>query len=718
MKMEQAIAAIRFDPALPLALLAALAMLCVVAIGTALWLRARGTGWRILAFAVLLLWLSGPRVVEETREGLPDIALMVVDESASMTVGNRAALAERARAGIEAQARALPGLELRTVTVPEAGSEGTRLFAAIERGLADIPRARLAGIIAITDGQAHDVPEGPIAEAPLHVLIPGKGEEVDRRVRVVEAPGYGIVGKTVTLRVVVEDLGVPNRGLAAGRRAQLTLRRDGDPPRTEDTPPGVERAIEIPITRGGPTVVELTVDPLIGEVSQVNNRAVVTINGVRDRLRVLLVSGEPHPGERTWRRLLKSDPAVDLVHFTILRPPEKDDMTPLNELALIAFPVRELFQVKLREFDLIIMDRFANRSTLPPVYLRNIADYVREGGALLLSAGPEFASIYSLAASPLASVLPARPAPGGQAQAGQSLGGTALVEEAFRPEVTALGARHPVTESLPGWKPEGAPGGQAQWGRWYRRIEPAGLRGDVVLAAPTPGGNPAPLLVLEHVGEGRVAMLLSDHIWLWSRGHDGGGPQGELLRRVAHWLMKEPELEETALLARIERGQLTVERRTTEDAPPPPLTVTDPDGVQTRLMLAPSRPGRAVGTMPAASPGVWRASDGVRTAFAAADAANPMETADLRATATILAAQVRATGGSVQLLEDPRLPAGAPVLRRTEANREAGGTGWIGLQRRHDHVVTGISASPLLPSWLALPLILGLALMAWRREGA
>ena len=130
---------------------------------------------------------------------------------------------------------------------------------------------------------------------------------------------------------------------------------------------GWSSGIEIPITRAGPTVVEMTADTLPGEVSTLNNRAVVEINGVRDRLRVLLVSGEPHAGERTWRRLLKSDPAVDLVHFTILRPPEKDDLTPLNELALIAFPVRELFQVKIREFDLIILDRFQNRGILLPL---------------------------------------------------------------------------------------------------------------------------------------------------------------------------------------------------------------------------------------------------------------------------------------------------------------------------------------------------------------
>ena len=137
----------------------------------------------------------------------------------------------------------------------------------------------------------------------------------------------------------------------------------------------------------------------------------IEINGVRDRLRVLLISGEPHPGERTWRRLLKADPSVDLVHFTILRPPEKDDLTPLNELALIAFPVRELFQDKISEFDLIILDRFQNRGLLPLPYLANIANRVRDGGALLLSVGPEFSGPTSLAATPLGEVLPGGPAP-------------------------------------------------------------------------------------------------------------------------------------------------------------------------------------------------------------------------------------------------------------------------------------------------------------------
>ena len=695
MRMEQAIAALRFDPVLPAWLLAGLAGLCVIALGVALWRRAPGTVGRGFAFAAVLLWLAGPRLVQETRQTLPDIGLLVIDQSASMAVGNRTQLAEAARARLEEQARNLPDLELRSITVPEAGTEGTRLFAAIDRALADIPRARLAGVMAITDGQVHDIPPGnPLGGPPLHVLIPAAGEQTDRRLRIIEAPGYGIVGGSVLLRLAVEDLGVAH----PGPFARLSLRRDGEPSRDELVPLGVEHGIEIPITRAGPTVVELTADPLPGEVSGLNNRAVVEISGVRDRLRVLLVSGEPHAGERTWRRLLKADPAVDLVHFTILRPPEKDDLTPLNELALIAFPVRELFQVKIREFDLIIFDRFQNRGFLPPQYLRNIADHVREGGALLLSVGPEFSGPDSLAASPLGSVLPARPA-----------AGAAVVEGAFRPLVTPLGRRHPVTAGLAGWRAPSEPGsGVPGWGPWYRRIEPGEVRGDALLSGP----EGEPLLLLDRVGEGRVALLLSDQIWLWSRGHLGGGPQAELLRRVAHWLMKEPDLEETALIARAGHGFLAVERRRTDEARPGEVTVTDPDGGSQLLALAPERPGRAVGRMPAARPGVWQVSDGANTAYAAVAAANPPEIADLRATATRLAPLLRASGGSLHWLD----PAGVPELRRTEPGREAAGSAWIGLQRRRDHLVTGIDATPLLPPWFALPLILGLIVLAWRRE--
>ncbi len=684
MRLEQAWAALRFDPSVPLWVVGALAAMCLLALAPALLRRARGALWRALAFAVLLAWLAGPRLVRESRDTLPDIALLAIDRSDSMNVGDRTRLADRARDHVLAEAAKLPGLELRTIEVPEGGHDGTALFAALGRALADIPRVRLAGILAITDGQVHDRPQSPLP-APFHALIAATGEETDRRVRIVEAPSFGLVGRSVTLRVAVDDLGPAPQG----GTARLSIRRDGEPPEIRPVPVGREVPLEIAIPRAGPIVVELQAEPLPGEASTLNNRAVVAINGVRDRLRVLLVSGEPHPGERTWRRLLKADPAVDLVHFTILRPPERDDMTPLNELALIAFPVRELFQVKIRDFDLIILDRFQNRGILPPLYLRNIADYVRGGGGLLLSAGPEFTGATSLAATALGGVLPVRPGP--------------VADGAFRPQTTPLGARHPVTEGL---------GTPANWGPWYRHIQPASTPGpdsQTLMSA----ADGAPLLLLDRVEQGRVALLLSDQIWLWSRGHEGGGPQAELLRRIAHWLMKEPALEEEALSARIEAGTMRIERRTAQDQSTlPGIVITTPDGTTRAVALRSQGPGRATAEILAPEPGVHAVSDGVRTAWVAATLANPLEFADLRATASILQPLARETGGSA------RFVGGAlPDLRRVEPGRDAAGAGWVGLVRRRDHVVTAIDAVPLLPAWAALPLLLTLVVAAWRREG-
>ncbi len=695
--VSHAVAALRLQPALPPWLLGVLALVCLVAVGAGLWRRARGAWWRAAAFAVLLGWLAGPTLVQETRQGLSDIALLVTDGSASMQVGNRATLAAKAAASLTTQAARLPGLELRRVSVPESGHDGTLLWAGIRQALADIPADRLAGIVAITDGQVHDLPvdgaslPAPLP-APLNVLIPAAGEELDRRVRVVEAPGYGIVGHSVMLRVAVDDLGPP--GAAPPGPATLSVQVDGQPPERMEVSPGEVQAIPVDVTRAGKMLVKLSTEPVPGEASPLNNQAVVQVNGVRDRLRVLLVSGEPNQGERTWRRLLKSDPAVDLVHFTILRPPEKDDTTPLNELALIAFPTRELFQDKLSGFDLIILDRFTDRGVLPHVYLRNIADYVRHGGALLLVAGPEFAGGRSLDATPLGDVLPAH-APQADAPAG------GVVDGAFVPQVTELGTRHPVTEGLAA--DPAAPG----WGPWYRAIVPEDVAGQVLMTGP----KHAPLLVLNHVEQGRVAMLMSDQIWLWSRG-EGGGPQAELLRRVAHWAMKEPELDEERLTARIEAGRLLVERRSVAGGAAGTVQVTGPQGGTQALALAQQGAGRAGGSVDTGVPGVWQVSDGTRLAYAAVGLDNPLEFADLRATAGRVRKLAAASGGGVTWLAK----AGVPELRRIGAAETASGAGWIGLRHRDAHLVTGVASVPLLPAWLALPMLLGLVLAAWLRE--
>ena len=404
------------------------------------------------------------------------------------------------------------------------------------------------------------------------------------------------------------------------------------------------------------------------------------------------------------------------------------DLTPLDQLSLIPFPVDELFERRIDKFDLIILDRFADTGLLPLRYLDNIARYVRGGGALLLDVGPEFAGPGSLADTPLRSVLPAVPASGSTRQAaaeggavsdataGDSPGGTlgagrAVVDGAFRPRVTAIGARAPVTAGLAGANPPDQPDAAPSWGPWYRRIQPADVHGEVLLR-----GAGAPLLVLDRVGKGRVALLLSDQIWLWSRGHQGGGPDAELLRRVAHWLMKEPALEENALTARVADGRLQVTRRLLTGDAAGAVTAIGPDGTRHALRLHPAGPGLADGSMDAPRPGVWRVTDGQRRAIAAVSLADPAEYADLRATATRLGPLARTSGGGVHWLGTASAPR-VPELRRIWPGQAASGDGWVGFARREAHVVTGVARVALLPAWAALVLGLGLIVLGWRREG-
>ena len=681
---------IAWAPMLPLWALAVLAVLTILVVGLGLFTRARGAWWRTGAALALLAALANPTLVAERREARPDVAVLVVDESPSQKIGNRLAETRRAAEQLAAKLQALPGVELRTITVGGnvlTSEDGTRLMTQLDRVLADVPRNRLAGVAVVTDGQVHDLPADSAKDllgAPLHVVLTGQKGEADRRLVIEKAPTYGLVGKPISMSIRVEDAAV-----APGTPVQVTIRRDGGAEQRMTVPVG--RTVEVPLTldHGGQTVVELSVEAGPKELTLDNNRAVAALNGVRDRLRVLLVSGEPHAGERTWRSLLKADPSVDLVHFTILRPPEKQDGTPIRELSLIAFPIRELFEIKLDEFNLIIFDRYRRQGILPRAYIANIADYIEKGGALLDATGPPFAGSLSLYRTPLGRLMPAEPT-------GQ------VVEQGFKPMLSPAGHRHPVTADLPG----GA-GDDPGWGRWFRYIDAEAQRGEVVMQGP----NARPLLVLDRVGKGRVAQLMSDHIWLWTRGFEGGGPQAELLRRLAHWLMKEPELEENVLSAQLRGDRLEVVRRTVK-ADDRPVTVTLPNGETASVAMTEDSSGRATGTLAVDQAGLYRLADGQRTAISAVGPLNPLEWADVRATDTKLASFAQASGGSIHWLQD-----GTPEPRKVRPGRPAFGRDWIGFRSNGDFATVGLDEVSLQPALLVLAMALGMAMVAWRREG-
>ncbi len=683
-----------FDPLLPLPVVIAFGVLALLLTGIGLVRRVRGSLVRTAAVLALLASLMGPAMTREEREPLTSVVAVVVDESRSQEIGDRAAVTKSTLESVRTRLAALPDMEVREIHVgpstASAGGDGTRLFEALGRGLADVPPDRVAGAILITDGQVHDVPASVAGlgfDAPVHGLVTGRADEIDRRLVLERAPRFGLVGSTQLVRLKIEDQGAPSGG-----RAKLTVRRDGETVIEEQVPVGVSFEAEVLIAHAGPNILEFQVAPLEGELSPVNNSVVVVTDGVRENLRVLLVSGSPHAGERTWRNLLKSDPSVDLVHFTILRPPEKQDGTPINQLSLIAFPTRELFAVKINEFDLIIFDRYQRQGVLPLIYFDNIARYVKRGGAVLVAAGPDYAQGDSLYDTPLGAILPATPTGN-------------VLEEPYRAGLSALGKRHPVTRGLPG-----SESNPPDWSRWFRLVEASTIPGATSVLE-GPGGKPA--LVLSHAEEGRVALFLSDQAWLWARGYEGGGPHVPLLRRLAHWLMREPELEEEALRLKVANGDLIVERQTLTDAPPS-VTLTSPSGADSRPVLTEAEPGLWRATVTSPETGLWRASDGKLTALVHVGPPNPREFTDLRSTTEILAPIAEATGGAVRRIADGTdLPR---ILARRDGGSRSGGD-WIGLDATSASVLVGIDRVPVFAGFLGLAILLGLVSATWWREG-
>ena len=683
---------IAFSPLVPPTVLWAAAALALVLAVLLFVVRSRGAAVRAIALAMMVLALANPSFTREDREPLSSVVAVVVDKSPSQNFGERLKQTEEARAMLAERLGRIPGLEVRFAEAGEADGEtdGTRLFAALNAMLADVPPDRVAGAILLTDGRVHDVPAEIAAlgfNAPVHALITGRRNERDRRVVLVTTPRFGIVGQSQTVVYRVEDSG------AAGAPAEVTIRRDGEILERRRVTPGNTVNAQIPIPHAGPNIVEIEASALEGELTAVNNRAVVMIDGVRDKLRVLLVSGEPHAGERTWRNLLKSDASVDLVHFTILRPPEKQDGTPINELSLIAFPTRELFQQKIKDFHLIIFDRYARQGVLPIIYFDNIARYVRGGGAVLIAAGPDYASPTSIWRTPLEQILPAEPS------------GT-TVEVPYHARLTDAGRRHPVTRGL-----TGADTNPPHWSRWFRLVDTRAASGTTIMDGP----DKKPLLVLSREGDGRVGLLLSDHIWLWARGYEGGGPHIDLMRRLSHWLMKQPDLEEEALRLTLRGRDLVVQRQTMADAVSE-VTLTLPSGSTRTIVLQASEPGLWQGSLRATELGLWRATDGKLSALVNIGPTNPREFAEVTSTTEVLGPFAASTGGDVRRLTET---AGVtlPRLVAMRSNDTYRGEDWIGLKMRDASVVRGIGVLPMFAGLLGLLLLVGALAATWAREG-
>ena len=661
---------------------------------------------RILCLFGLVVILANPHIRTEERHPLKNIVLVVVDESISQSLSLRPQLTKLARDKLSEKLGQKDNLDVRWEVVRRAQgvndrtNSGTLLFSHLNKALSKIPKHLLSGIFIITDGQIHDIPkvlEGYDRHIPIHAFITGHNQEHDQRIEVVKAPRFGIIGSQSKILIKVMQDGVQRQGTA-----KLKIFREGYAPETRTVAVGTDVEIPIYFNHAGTNLVEIEVEPTKGELTHVNNKLAIAAEGVRENLRVLLVSGEPHSGERTWRNLLKSDAAVDLVHFTILRPPEKQDGTPINQLSLIAFPTRELFSDKLSQFDLIIFDRYRRRGVLPLLYLDNITRYVEQGGAVLVAAGKTFATSFSLYKTPLSQILPGEPT-------------GRVIEKPYRAIVTDEGGKHPVTRNLPG-----ANGVKPSWGHWFRLVQVQAKNGRTLMK----GADDNPLLLLNRVGKGRVALLVSDHAWLWARGFDGGGPYRQLLRRLSHWLMKQPDLEEEYLTAKSANGKIVIERRSMLDKILP-VEVLTPNGDKLTVELTNVSSGVWQQTISADAIGLYKLTSGDLTAVAQEGLLNSVEMANVSATDNLLQPLFKRSSGNAVWLSD--IFGGAkdikqkaqqfPQITLLRNAKIMHGKDWLGLRDRNAYNVRGVEYIPVL--WGLIPLmgIFGLFALLWYREG-
>lgn len=713
---------VSFAPLVPLWMLAGAGAAAALYLLVACGLRGWRLGWRALPLGLLLLALAGPHLQEEQRTALKDIVMLVADRTPSQELGERAAQRDAALAHMLEQIGRHEHLEARVLEVAGDGlgggvGGGSRLFQALREALEGLPRERLAGAVLVTDGQIHDVPGAEERDLgmPVHALLSGERGERDRVLRIEHGPGFGFVGDEVeavlhardwTTRPAsilaqenTADSGV-SENLPPPQGAELRLRLDGEDLGLFPVSVGTPIPIRVPVANAGGNILEAEISALDGEAFLGNNRIALEIQGIRERLRVLLVSGKPHPGMRVWRWLLRGDAAVDLVHFTVLRDPSQGMDIPVEELSLIPFPARELFLERLDEFDLVIFDNYRLRGILPPEYFANITRYVHEGGALLVASGQDFATPHGLYNSALAEVLPLRPTGG-------------LLERQYVPRIEGAGERHPVTAPLLSRE-------AAEWGDWYRLVEGEALGGQILMT----GLGGRPLLGLQRVGNGRVAQLLSDHIWLWARGYQGGGPHADLLRGVAHWLMREPELEEERLWGRIEEGRLVVERASMGDAVAPARVSSaaggEGSGTAREVALEARTPGRWSGEVDLEESGLGGLgmvllrveSDGLEArVMPPRDAV--LEGVDVRARADLLAPVVEANGGFLGWIGEGDA---LPRVLSVDADAAAAGVGWLGLRENGAYNIGAVERVALLRGFPALLLFFASLGLCWWRE--
>lgn len=499
---------IEFIPILPISILLILGALYFAIWAIIFWRDKRINYYHICASLLLFLAVLNPQRIIKTQTILPINIGIITDYSQSMLASKRTNGTRNFENNLISKLKEYSNLNIITENIPSV-SQNSDFALAIDRVLKKSPEAQIGAVFIITDGLNQSA-KNLKWQFPIYQMLVGEENETDYYVKLISRPKPTKIGENANIEFIVVNDKIKNGKIK-------TIIHIGQEIMQIDAKLNEITKLEIKVQNRKiiPIAIEAISDE--AEVSKANNAIITQIEPAQDSLRVLLVTGEPYEGARAWRNLLKSDPAIDLVHFTLLRGPTKIDTAYESELALIPFPTEELFINKLNEFDLVIFDRFENLIGLRPIYMENIKQYVKNGGAFLASLGPRDTLGQGIMNTSIKDILPIEGIPN-------------PIDEEFTPQITQTGKIHPITSTLNG-----------QWGKWDRFFKTK-AKGIVLLS-----NNENPILVIDKYEKGRVAVILSDKSWFWQRGYDGGGPFRELIGRTAYWLMGDEKLADTVL---------------------------------------------------------------------------------------------------------------------------------------------------------------------------
>jgi hypothetical protein len=500
----------------PLVLSVALLLLTLIVV---VWAK---KGWaRLGAVTILLFLLYDVALLKPVPGEAPKTLVVLEDKSASADHTAQSVWLETLKKAVGERAT------LKILPLPQS-DQGTLVIPPLKQALQSVPADRLAGAVIISDTLWHD-PEADITslktEVPVHVLSTFRSGP-DRSVTLEKTSAYQLVGKPFSVAVTVRDTTQPG-----GAEIPLNMYQ-GDTQTTHNVRNGEKTEISLNTEHPGRTTLIFATPPLAQEAHLQNNAAVFTLTVFRDRWRVMMVSGSPHPSTRAFRSLFKQDPNIDLVHFSILRRMDSMDFTPPDEMALIPFPVDELFLNRIDDFDLIVMDRYANLGLLQPIHIQSLRSFIQRGGAFVIMTGAEGLKDDSLF-NALKDIMAIKAYP------------QTYPDVPFTP---TLGEDHPITQPF-----------VKQTLPLLRGSLPLPLAERAELLMETPEKTPVITLWRETPQHGRMAWIATDDVWMWRRqaGEAGAAPPfNPLMRRLMHWLLREPDLEAPPMICQQDKGVL------------------------------------------------------------------------------------------------------------------------------------------------------------------